>query len=375
MVKMGVFIPIGSRGWLISTTAPQTYPTFDLNRTIVQRAEHYGLDFALSMVKLRGYDGPSEYWVHNLEPFTMLAGIAAVTTKIKLYSSISLLTIPPALAARMVSTIDSIAPGRIGVNIVTGWQPKEFQQMGLWPGDGHFADRYDYAAEYVTVMKDLWETGVSNFKGKHFQMDDCRLSPRPSAKIEVVSANSSDRGMQFVGEYADFNFVGAGSGINNINNSGDNAKRLMDVAAPYGRKVGALTLLMVIADRTDELAFAKWEHYKEGTDFEAIAWQRDQSAADKNAAANSTAGGMARRSQEMLEKPETAEPTGMLKLIGSYENVARMLDQIADKPGIDGIMMTFDDFVVGIEQFGQYIQPLMKSRNVEIEPGRVPNAA
>ena len=124
MTKMGVFIPIGSRGWLISTTAPKTYPTFDLNRTIVQRAEHYGLDFALSMVKLRGFDGPSEYWVHNLEPFTMMAGIAAVTNRIKLYSSISLLTLPPALAARMVSTIDSIAPGRIGVNIVTGWQPR-----------------------------------------------------------------------------------------------------------------------------------------------------------------------------------------------------------------------------------------------------------
>ena len=117
MIKMGVFIPIGSRGWIMSTTSPMTYPTFDLNKTIVQRAEHYGLDFVLSMVKLRGYNGPSEFWQHNLEPFTMMAGIAAVTSKIKMYASIALLTLPPALAARMVSTIDSIAPGRFGVNI------------------------------------------------------------------------------------------------------------------------------------------------------------------------------------------------------------------------------------------------------------------
>jgi hypothetical protein len=59
-MQVGVFIPIGSRGWLISTTSPTTMPSFDLNRSVVQRAEFYGLDFALSMVKLRGYPGPSE---------------------------------------------------------------------------------------------------------------------------------------------------------------------------------------------------------------------------------------------------------------------------------------------------------------------------
>jgi pyrimidine oxygenase len=363
MVKIGVFIPIGSRGWLISTTAPATYPTFDLNKTIVQRAEHYGMDFALAMIKLRGFNGPSEYWTHNLEAFTLMSGIAAVTQRIKLYASIALLTLPPALAARMTSTIDSIAPGRIGVNIVTGWQPKEYQQMGLWPGDEHFARRYEYAAEYVTVMKDLWTNGVSDFKGEYFQMDDCKLSPRPSAPIDIVAACASDRGMQFVGEYCDYNFVGAGSGINTPERAGDNAKRLMDVTAPYGRKVGAYTLLMIIADRTDELAFAKWEHYKKGTDLEALAWARDQAGADKNAAANSTAGGMARRNAAMVANPETAEPTQMLRLIGSYENVARMLDKVAEAPGIAGIMLTFDDFITGIEQFGEHIQPLMKSRN------------
>ena len=366
MVKIGVFIPIGSRGWLMSTTSPVTNPTFDLNKTVVQRAEFYGLDFALAMIKLRGYNGPSEYWVHNLESFTLIAGIAAVTSKIKLYASIALLTLPPALAARMASTIDSIAPGRFGVNIVTGWQPKEYQQMGLWPGEAHFERRYEYANEYVQVMKDLWETGVSNFKGEYFQMDDCKLSPRPSAKIEIVAAGASNRGMQFVGEHCDFNFIGAGSGINNVDKAGDNAKRLLDVTAPYGRKVGAYTLLMVIADRTDEMAYAKWEHYKTGTDMEAMEWMRAQSSADTKAAPNSTAGGMAARAAEMLAKPETAVPTGMLKLIGSYENVARMLDKIAEQPGIEGIMLTFDDFIIGMEQFGQHIQPLMRSRNPEL---------
>ncbi len=38
-MKIGVFVPIGNNGWLISTTAPQYMPTFELNKAIVQKAE------------------------------------------------------------------------------------------------------------------------------------------------------------------------------------------------------------------------------------------------------------------------------------------------------------------------------------------------
>ena len=72
-MDIGVFIPIGNNGWLISTTSPQYMPTFELNKQIVLKAEHYGLDFALSMIKLRGFGGQSEFWDHNLESFTLMA--------------------------------------------------------------------------------------------------------------------------------------------------------------------------------------------------------------------------------------------------------------------------------------------------------------
>ena len=56
-MDIGVFIPIGNNGWLISETSPQYMPTFELNKQIVQTAEHYGFDFALSMIKLHGFGG------------------------------------------------------------------------------------------------------------------------------------------------------------------------------------------------------------------------------------------------------------------------------------------------------------------------------
>jgi pyrimidine oxygenase len=39
-----------------------------------------------------------------------------------------------------------------------------------------------------------------------------------------------------------------------------------------------------------------------------------------------------------------------------------MLDELAAVPGVRGVMVTFDDFVIGMEQFGTRIQPLMRSR-------------
>ena len=173
-MKIGVFVPIGNNGWLISTHAPQYMPTFELNKAIVQKAEHYGFDFALSMIKLRGFGGKTEFWDHNLESFTLMAGLAAVTSRIQIYATAATLTLPPAIVARMASTIDSISGGRFGVNLVTGWQKPEYEQMGMWPGDDYFASRYDYLTEYVQVLRDLWGTGRSDFKGlrPHRRADD-----------------------------------------------------------------------------------------------------------------------------------------------------------------------------------------------------------
>ena len=41
-MDIGVFIPIGNNGWLISETAPQYMPSFELNKEVVQKAEKYG---------------------------------------------------------------------------------------------------------------------------------------------------------------------------------------------------------------------------------------------------------------------------------------------------------------------------------------------
>ncbi|MEE8600533.1 MAG: hypothetical protein V3S75_05530 [Euzebya tangerina] len=65
-MDLGIFIPIGNNGWMMSETAPQYMPSFELNKTTAQLAEEAGFEFLLSMVKLRGFGGSTEFWDYNL---------------------------------------------------------------------------------------------------------------------------------------------------------------------------------------------------------------------------------------------------------------------------------------------------------------------
>ena len=355
-MQLGVFIPIGNNGWIISTTSPQYMPSFDLNRTIVEKAERFGFDFALSMIKLHGFGGPCGYWDHNLESFTLMAGLAAVTTRIQLFATCAVLTMPPPIAARMAVTIDSISHGRFGVNIISGWQRPNIPRWAL-------ARRRALRATLRVLRRvrdghagTLGERAI-RLQGRFFQMDDCRLLPMPAKPIPIICAAQSDAGTRFAAEYADYNFC-ASFGVNRADRVAPSVARLVKATAETGRNCGALVLTMIIADETDAAAQAKWEHYKDGTD-----WRRSRGATRRPSDDPS---------QDPSPDQPPAHPAGSRPgcrptracSCGSYATVARMLDELAAVPGVQGVMLTFDDFVIGMEQFGTRILPLMRCRDV-----------
>ncbi len=351
-MQVGVFVPINNNGWLISENAPQYKPSFDLNKAIAQAAEKHGLDFLLSMIKLRGFGGKTEFWDYGLESFTLMAGLAAVTEKIKIYATCATLLVPPAYAARMCNTIDSISHGRFGLNLITGWQPPEYTQMGMWPGDEHFRDRYKMLDEYAHILRELWAEGTSDFKGDYYQMTDCRVWPKPTGDMKIICAGSSDDGLAFSAKWADYAFC-LGKGVNTPTAFAANNERLAAATAKTGRDVQIFVLVMIIAAETDEAAMAKWQHYNAGVDVEAIAWLMDQGAKDTHNSDTNV---------RQLAAPEGAVNINMGTLVGSYESVARMLDEMAAVPNTGGVLLTFDDFLEGVEAFGARIQPLMTSR-------------
>ncbi len=159
--------------------------------------------------------------------------------------------------------------------------------------------------------------------------------------------------MAFSAKFADYNYC-FGKGINTPTACADTCRKLVEAAAKTGRDVGAYVLFMVIADETDALAQAKWKLYRDGADLGALWWMADQGSKDSNADATGTAA--------RINLPEGAVNMNIGTLVGSYATVAGMLDEMDGIAGCKGIMLTFDDFLVGMDQFGQRIQPLMVSR-------------
>jgi pyrimidine oxygenase len=353
-MDLGVFMPTGKRGYILSAAAPENVPSWELNRAVIQAAERHGFGFALSMVKYRGFGGPSGFWDIALEPFALISGLAAVTSRIRLISTAASLAMPPAVVARMAATMDQIAPGRIGINVVTGWARAEYEQMGLWPGETHFARRYDTLAEYVTVMRDLWATGRCDLKGEFFTMTDCVLEPRPLHPVPIIVAGSSDKGLDFAARHADYNFCSAPDGVNDPDACAVPVQRLRAAAARHGRDVKALLWVTVIAAETDAAAMAKWDAYRAGIDMVAIGNRTGQAAADA-ANTDTTSTAFRHRGKEVA-------PVGGMKLIGSYAVIAAAMDRLAAIPDLAGVMLAFDDYLPAIEAFGERVMPLMRSR-------------
>lgn len=184
-------------------------------------------------------------------------------------------------------------------------------------------------------------------------MEDCKLSPKPVQDIKIIAAGQSPRGQKFAAEYADYNFCGA-SGHNTPKSFAAINEGLLEATEKTGRDVGSMVLIMIIADETDDAAWAKWNFYSEGVDLDATSWVAKQANKDTKADKGATA--------NRISKAENPVNLNGGTFIGSFETVAKLLDECASVPGTKGMMLTFDDFLLGLENFGKRIQPLMKSR-------------
>jgi pyrimidine oxygenase len=99
-IDLGVFIPVGNDGWVISNNSPHYQPTFELNKKVAQLAESIGFDRIFSMAKWRGFGGKVEFWKYSLESLALMSGLTAVTKNIRLVTSVAPALIHPAVYGR-----------------------------------------------------------------------------------------------------------------------------------------------------------------------------------------------------------------------------------------------------------------------------------
>ena len=346
--RLGVFMPVGNNGWLLSKTAPQYLPTYQLNKDVALLAERIGFDYIFSMAKWTGYGGETQFWENSIESLTLMSALAEATTRLRLVASIAPILIHPTIVAKMAATLDDISGGRIGLNLVSS--DHEYTRMGLYPEDFE-SFRHQYIDEWLRVVKRLWSGDTVNFDGEYFTLSGYAQQPRPLQEPNppIVYATNSPGGFQFVAEACDEAFI-----------SSDykremNSKRLKEMAAERGRTIKTQSALLLVLGETDADAQRILQHIREGADYEAITNVYDRAyAGDRRV-----------RGQELLEKgfPRTLGYQ-MQFLVGGPERVATFIEDMAVNGDFDGVLLVFPDFVEGLKRFDDLVMPLLEQRGL-----------
>ncbi len=113
-----------------------------------------------------------------LEPFTTLAFLAAVTSRVRLATAMCLLPQRnPVYTAKEVTTVDWLSNGRVDLGVGVGWLREEFDALEVpWARRGARTD------DYLGVLKSLWCEEPSSFSGEFYTMAACSQYPKPVQK-------------------------------------------------------------------------------------------------------------------------------------------------------------------------------------------------
>lgn len=172
-------------GFCVPIFAQPGFPLF--------RAPRYAaLDAATTLhlareAELLGYDA---LWVADhlmlgkdaaiLEGWTTLAVLAGATTRVRLgMIHQAHFFRAPALAAKMIATLDQLSGGRFIYFIDGGNRPAEYHAYGL-PWEDDMAMRVSHMAEGLDLALALWTaTEPVTYRGKHYAITDaiCQLPP------------------------------------------------------------------------------------------------------------------------------------------------------------------------------------------------------
>jgi len=340
MKEFGVFLPVANGGWIVSKATPPLDGGWEQNRDAALIAEAQGFDFVMAMGKWRGFGGETEHWGRSLEAVTMMAGIAAVTKRVKIWATLHAILHNPAVAAKMIATLDHISGGRAGLNIVAGAYRGEFEQMDAWDANLDHDARYDLTEEWTRIVKRLWQEPKVSFEGKYFTFRDCVSEPKPLKTPFLICAGMSARGFDFSVREADGCFIGG----RNAAETAAASRRAKTLAADLGKTIRTYCMMTVITAPTDAEAQARAQTYRDGLDEGAVAGMLESYGAQGNA--------MTARAQGAF-MTQTA--------VGSPASCARQIENFLRDCDLDGLMFIYDDYPAGLRVTGQEILPYLRA--------------
>jgi len=214
--------------WRHPASSPLALTDIRYYQDLAQRAEAALFDSIFLADQLALGDDAAQAARTWLEPVTVLAAVAAATTRIGMIATCSTTYTEPFNLARQFGSLDHISNGRVGWNIVTSWLATAAANYG---GTGQIShtDRYARAEEYMAVVTALWDSWAEDaviddrangryarpdrirpigHKGEHYQVAGPLNLPRtPQGRPVFVQAGSSDTGRRFAAHHAEAVFT------------------------------------------------------------------------------------------------------------------------------------------------------------------------
>ncbi|MCE7927718.1 MAG: LLM class flavin-dependent oxidoreductase [Chloroflexi bacterium CFX7] len=158
-----------------------------------RRAEGLGLDgiMAGDHVTFYGYGN---------DGLITLAAMAAVTERVQLKTSVYLLPLRhPVPVALQVAQIDQLSMGRLVLGVgIGGEDPHEFWSCGVDP-----RTRGARTNEAIQILRRLWREDGVTFAGRHFQLENVTVYPRPFRPVPIFVGGRSDAALVRAGRYGD----------------------------------------------------------------------------------------------------------------------------------------------------------------------------
>ena len=214
--------------WRHPASSPLALTDIRYYQDLAQRAEAALFDSIFLADQLALGDDAAQAARTWLEPVTVLAAVAAATTRIGMIATCSTTYTEPFNLARQFGSLDHISNGRVGWNIVTSWLATAAANYG-GAGQISHTDRYARAEEYMAVVTALWDSWAEDaviddrangryarpdrirpigHKGEHYQVAGPLNLPRtPQGRPVFVQAGSSDTGRRFAAHHAEAVFT------------------------------------------------------------------------------------------------------------------------------------------------------------------------
>ena len=347
--KLGLFASNCSGG-LTMTKAPERWdPSWDNNLTAARLADDAGLEFMLPVGRWHGYRGETDTEGTSFETIVWASGLLSATQRLVVFGTLHVAFVNPVFAAKQIVTADHIGKGRFGLNIVSGWNAREFDMFGINLADHD--ERYVYTEEWVEIVKRIWsEESPFDHQGRHFKLEEVEGKPKPygGARPMLISAGNSPAGRAFAARHADCLFMT----INEI----DTLAGEVDVvrASGGGDHVGIFASGHMIARSTRKEA----EDYYHYIVYDMGDWEAAEHTVRIRMRDRETI------YEQMLRlKERMISGLGTYPVVGSYDDVAETFGRLRDA-GLDGMAIGLVNYIDEFPHLRDEVLPRMERRGL-----------